>query len=39
MHQLSRRDFMKLGAAGTGAVGVTALGFDLSDHHQRGQSG
>jgi formate dehydrogenase major subunit len=31
MHQLSRRDFIKLGAAGTGAVGVTALGFDLSE--------
>jgi formate dehydrogenase major subunit len=31
MHQLSRRDFIKLGAAGTGAVGVSALGFDLSE--------
>ena len=31
MHQLSRRDFIKLGAAGTGAVGVTSLGFDLSE--------
>jgi formate dehydrogenase major subunit len=31
MGQLSRRDFMKLGAAGTGVAGVTALGFDLSE--------
>jgi len=31
MHQLSRRDFIRLGAAGTGAVGVSALGFDLSE--------
>ena len=31
MHQLSRRDFIKLGAAGTGAVGVSSLGFDLSE--------
>ena len=32
MQSLSRRDFIKLGTAGTGAVaGVTALGFDLSE--------
>ncbi len=31
MQQLSRRDFIKLGAAGTGAVGVSSLGFDLSE--------
>ena len=31
MQQLGRRDFIKLGVAGTGAaVGVTALGFDLA---------
>ena len=32
MHQLSRRDFIKLGAAAsTGAAGVGALGFDLAE--------
>jgi formate dehydrogenase major subunit len=31
MHQLSRRDFIKLGAATTGAAGVGALGFDLAE--------
>jgi formate dehydrogenase major subunit len=31
MQELSRRDFMKLGVAGTGAVGVTSLGFDLTE--------
>ena len=31
MSRLSRRDFIKLGAAGTGAVGVSSLGFDLSE--------
>jgi formate dehydrogenase major subunit len=31
MHELSRRDFIKLGAAGTGAVGATSLGFDLAE--------
>ena len=31
MHHLSRRAFIKLGAAGTGAVGVSSLGFDLSE--------
>jgi formate dehydrogenase major subunit len=30
MRQLNRRDFIKLGAAGTSAVGVTSLGFDLA---------
>jgi formate dehydrogenase major subunit len=31
MHQLSRRDFIKLGATTTGAAGVGALGFDLAE--------
>jgi formate dehydrogenase major subunit len=31
MQQLSRRNFIKLGAAGTGAVGLTTLGFDLAE--------
>ena len=31
MHQLNRRDFIKLGAASTGAAGVAALGFDLAE--------
>ena len=31
MHQLSRRDFIKLGAVSTGAAGVGALGFDLAE--------
>src|SRR6185503_16954241 len=31
MRELNRRDFIKLGAAGSGAVGVTSLGFDLSE--------
>jgi len=31
MHQLSRRDFIKLGAASSGAAGVAALGFDLAE--------
>jgi formate dehydrogenase major subunit len=30
MQELSRRDFIKLGATGSGAVGLTALGFDLA---------
>jgi formate dehydrogenase major subunit len=30
MKELSRRDFMKAGAAGAGAVGITSLGFDLA---------
>jgi formate dehydrogenase major subunit len=28
--QVTRRDFLKIGAAGTGAAGLTALGFDLA---------
>jgi len=31
MYQLSRRDFIKWGAAGTGAAGVAVLGFDLTE--------
>jgi formate dehydrogenase major subunit len=31
MQELSRRDFIKLGATGGGAVGLTALGFDLAE--------
>jgi len=31
MHQVSRRDFIKLGAASAGAAGVGALGFDLAE--------
>ena len=30
MQELSRRNFIRLGAAGTGVAGVTALGFDLA---------
>lgn len=30
MQELSRRNFIKLGAAGTGVASVTALGFDLA---------
>jgi len=30
MAQLTRRDFIKIGSAGTGAIGVTALGFDVA---------
>jgi formate dehydrogenase major subunit len=30
MAQLTRRDLLKLGTAGAGAAGVTALGFDLA---------
>jgi formate dehydrogenase major subunit len=29
MHQITRRDFLKAGVSGAGAVGVTSLGFDL----------
>jgi len=28
--QVTRRDFLKIGAAGTGAAGLSALGFDLA---------
>jgi formate dehydrogenase major subunit len=31
MSAISRRDFFKAGAAGAGAVGVSALGFDLAE--------
>ena len=30
MPQVTRRDFLKIGAAGTGAAGLSALGFDLA---------
>ncbi len=30
MPQVTRRDFLKIGAAGTGAAGLTALGFDMA---------
>jgi formate dehydrogenase major subunit len=30
MQQLTRRDFVKLGAAGTSAAGLTSLGFDVA---------
>src|SRR5262247_3952096 len=31
MPQITRRDFVKLGAAGAGALGTTPLGFDLAE--------
>ena len=31
MHQLTRRDFIKVGAASTAGVGVATLGFDLAE--------
>jgi formate dehydrogenase major subunit len=31
MSQITRRDFVKLGAVGAGALGTTPLGFDLSE--------
>jgi len=31
MSQITRRDFVKLGAVGTGALGTTPLGFDLAE--------
>src|SRR5258705_4606225 len=31
MPQISRRDFVKLGAVGAGALGTTPLGFDLAE--------
>ena len=31
MQELNRRNFIKLGAAGTGVASVTALGFDLAE--------
>lgn len=30
MPQVTRRDFLKIGAAGTGAAGLTVLGFDMA---------
>lgn len=30
MHEVTRRDFLKVGVAGVGAAGVTSLGFDLA---------
>jgi formate dehydrogenase major subunit len=34
MHEMTRRDFVKVGAAGAGALGVSALGFDLAQAFQ-----
>ena len=38
MPQVTRRDFLKVSAAGAGAVGLTALGFDLAHAAQIKQS-
>ncbi len=38
MPQVTRRDFLKIGAAGTGAAGLTALGFDVAQAVQIKQS-
>ncbi|HEV2013248.1 MAG TPA: twin-arginine translocation signal domain-containing protein [Candidatus Dormibacteraeota bacterium] len=38
MPQVTRRDFLKIGAAGTGAAGLTALGFDMAQAAQVQQS-
>ena len=38
MPQVTRRDFLKIGAAGTGAAGLTALGFDVAQANQVQQS-
>ena len=38
MPQVTRRDFLKIGAAGTGAAGLSALGFDLAQAAQIQQS-
>ena len=38
MPQVTRRDFLKIGAAGTGAAGLTALGFDVARAVQIKQS-
>src|SRR5215510_13279462 len=38
MDQVTRRDFVKFGAAGIGAAGATSLGFDLSEAVQVKQS-
>ena len=34
MSAISRRDFLKIGAAGAGSVGLSALGFDLAQAYQ-----
>ena len=34
MPDLTRRDFLKLGAAGGGAAGLSVLGFDLAEADQ-----
>ena len=34
MSVISRRDFLKIGAAGAGGVGLSALGFDLAQAYQ-----
>jgi len=36
--EVTRRDFLKIGAAGTGAIGLTALGFDATHAAQVTQS-
>ena len=38
MPQVTRRDFLKISAAGTGAAGLSALGFDLAQAAQIQQS-
>ena len=38
MPQVTRRDFLKIGAAGTGGAGLSALGFDLAHAAQIQQS-
>ncbi|TMD87669.1 MAG: twin-arginine translocation signal domain-containing protein [Chloroflexi bacterium] len=38
MPQVTRRDFLKISAAGSGAAGLTALGFDLAQASQIQQS-
>jgi formate dehydrogenase major subunit len=38
MPAVSRRDFLKIGAAGAGALGASALGFDLTQAYQVRQS-
>ena len=38
MPQVTRRDFLKISAAGTGAAGLTALGFDMAQAAQVRQS-
>ncbi len=38
MPQVTRRDFLKISAAGTGAAGLTALGFDMAQAAQLKQS-